>query len=197
MVKGATLQSQNDIPQTSFYSETIDYSLFHSGDLIFRRGNGILSQTVLHRDRTSEFSHVGIIKIINNRPYVIHASPGKPLGTNAIVKLETIDDFLRDASVLAAVYRLNQNHVSLGNNASSLAHEYSVRKVPFDTQFSLKSLDKFYCTELVWQAYLQSGIDLVAQNFSTLSFPFNKEPYILPSDLLSSKHIYQVHQFEW
>lgn len=191
-----TNSQHNDTQQLAQFFQTIDYSLFKSGDLIFRQGDGILSQTVLSHDRSSEFSHVGIIKMISKQPHVIHASTGNPVGVNAIVKMETIEEFLQNSSYSAALYRLKQDHANLGNNAASLAYQYSLKQIPFDAQFSLASKDRLYCTELVWRVYLQLGIDLVKQNFSTLSFPLEQKLYILPSNLLSSKYIHQIHRFE-
>lgn len=182
--------------QLDRYIQTIDRSLFRSGDLIFRQGNGVLSQAVRSRDRASEFSHVGIVKVIENQPYVIHASIGEPVGTNAVVKMETLADYLQDSTSVVGLYRLKTENAALAVGAADLAYQYSLEQIPFDSQFSLKSEDKFYCTELVWKVYLKRGLDLVDKTFTQLSFPFDREAYILPSGLIASQYIQEVARFQ-
>ncbi|MDJ0532198.1 MAG: YiiX/YebB-like N1pC/P60 family cysteine hydrolase [Xenococcaceae cyanobacterium MO_207.B15] len=182
---------------SSQYIETIDYSLLQSGDLIFRQGNGLLSQILSSKDQNSQFSHVGIVKIVRNRPFVIHASTGQPWGIDAVVKMDSLEDFLqKDLASAVAVYRLHQENTLLAENAANLAYQYSLKQIPFDPEFSLKSDDKFYCTELVWRVYLEVGIDLADSRFSQLSIPFGQEFYLLPSGLLSSRHLEQIYQLK-
>ncbi len=191
------LWSKYNYSKPKEYIKTIDYSLLQEGDLVFRQGNGILSQALELRDKNSQFSHVGIVKIIDNLPLIIHASTGKPLGNNAIVKMESIEDFLqKDLASAVGVYRLDRANYNLRKNAANLAYQYSLKQVPFDADFSLQSEDKLYCTELVWRAYLEVGIDLVDNTFSQLSFPFNQELYLLPNSLLDSKHLKQIYQIQ-
>ncbi|MCK4408266.1 MAG: hypothetical protein KAV44_11365, partial [Bacteroidales bacterium] len=43
-----------------------------NGDLVFRKGRSIASRVVLITDRASSYSHVGVIYMLNEIPYVIH-----------------------------------------------------------------------------------------------------------------------------
>jgi hypothetical protein len=177
-----------------YYIKTLNYSQLQSGDLIFRKGNGILGQALLKADSASQFSHVGIIKIVQQEVFVIHGSTGKPLGKNAFVKMESLTVFLESELASAvAIYRLkSQDHNSM-IKAVNFAYQAVLDQVPFDVNFDLENADQFYCTELVWRAYLESGIDLVEGNFSELDFPLANNQYILPKNLLESPHLKQVY----
>jgi uncharacterized protein YycO len=180
----------------SYYIKTLNYSQFRSGDLIFRKGNGLLGQALLKADSASQFSHVGIIKIIQQQIFVIHGSTGKPLGTNAFVKIESLESFLQSELASAvAIYRLKNNDQDSTITAVNFAYQAVLDQVPFDVNFDLENADQFYCTELVWRAYLASGIDLVEGNFSSLDLPLAQNWYILPKNLLESPHLQQVYYY--
>jgi len=179
------------------YIKTVDYNLFKSGDIIFRRGQGILGQALFQVDKTSEYSHVGIIKMINNRPFVIHASTGENFGQDAIVIIEDLETFLKTELTQAiSIYRLKNIDDIIGSKVANIADQYAQKKIPFDSEFNLKTKDRLYCTELVWRAYLAIEIDLVDSEFSHLSIPLGQDEYLLPSGLLNSHYLYQIYQFE-
>jgi Permuted papain-like amidase enzyme, YaeF/YiiX, C92 family len=186
---------QNQLASSTRQSiKTINYSHFSSGDLIFRKGNSLLSQTLYQTDRTSSFSHVGIVELVDRQPFVIHASLGEPLANNAEVKKDSLETFLnRESTASIAIYRLKKNDKKLGKSAASVAKRYAFKKLLFDSNFDLKTTDKLYCTELVWRAYLEIGLDLVDGHFSQLKSPLAKGDYLLPSNLLHSKYLKNIY----
>ena len=173
---------------------TFNHDLLQSGDIVFRKGNGLLSQALFSADENSKFSHVGVVKLINNQPFVIHASTGEPLGTDAVVKSDLLEIFLqRDFTSAVAVYRLQNPNHKISEKAATIAYNYAQKQLPFDSEFNLKTKDSLYCTELVWRAYLEAGIDLVDNKFNQLDIPFNQGLYLLPSGLLSSPYIQEIY----
>jgi uncharacterized protein YycO len=177
------------------YITTLNYHSFHSGDLIFRRGEGILGQALFQVDKTSPYSHVGIIQVTDYMPFVIHASTGKNLGNDALVVIEDLATFLqRDVTTAIAIYRLKNFDDKISRKAANIAYEYARQKIPFDKEFNLQNPNSVYCTELVWRAYLGAGIDLVDSKFSRLKIPLGQEEYLLPSDLLNSHYLDLIYQ---
>lgn len=179
------------------YIKTIDYNILKSGDLIFRRGQGILGQALFQIDKTTLYSHVGIITMINNRPFVIHASTGENFGEDAIVIREDLETFLKTELTNAiAIYRLKNSNDLIREKVANIADQYVQKKTYFDTEFSLKTQDRLYCTELVWRTYLAFGIDLVDNKFSDVPILPGQEKYLLPSDLLKSHYLEQIYQLK-
>ena len=168
--------------------------MLQSGDIIFRRGNSPLSRTVMAMDQSSSFSHVGLVQIVKSHPYVIHASTGKPFGRNAQVKIDTLETFLtKEYTTAVALYRVRERYRSITKQAMLVARGYALEKLPFDQEFNLETEDSLYCTELVWRAYLQGGIDLVEGEFTQLNLLLAQGNYLLPSNLLHSRYTEKIY----
>ncbi|MDR1873947.1 MAG: hypothetical protein LBQ90_02885, partial [Synergistaceae bacterium] len=77
---------------------------FRNGDVVFIRGRTWRSFLVRFTEASNDFSHVGIVCIVDGFPYVVHATPEAET-----VRLERAEDFLSPANVdRAAVYRLDR-----------------------------------------------------------------------------------------
>jgi hypothetical protein len=124
--------------------ENIFYGILKDGDIICRLGDRLWSQ--IFKDFSADdkrFSHIGIIRINNDRITVIHAEgttkPGKDF-----VKEEQLDDFLKVARTIG-IYRMTDLD---GNKISGLAMEYI--GLPFDWKFDMGDASELYCTELLY-----------------------------------------------
>jgi hypothetical protein len=138
-------------------------SLFHSGDLIFRDGRGIISSTFRKLSLTDpKYSHAGIIHRENGKIFVYHMIGGEENKTNKMRK-DLLSDFCCPIQSNAfGVYRTDQNE----NEIDSLAGYYFSNHLEFDTHFDLTTDDKMYCTELIYKILKKvSGQD----NFLPLS----------------------------
>lgn len=165
--------------------------MLQTGDIIFRRGNSVVSRFILMKDSNSPFSHAGIIRKVNGRAFVIHVVADEtPMGQSHyddVARMEPIESFLQtDRASLAAIYRLQDDASAQAMKASNIALTYTIQRRPFDFHFDLQTPYELYCTELVWRAYREAGIDLVDGKFDQLSMPLAKQAYILPSSLLRS-----------
>ncbi|WP_420629137.1 YiiX/YebB-like N1pC/P60 family cysteine hydrolase [Candidatus Leptofilum sp.] len=161
-----------------------------SGDLIFRRGIGAGRRIVELVDEQSQFSHVGLIQVLNGETFVIHAMP-EALHGAGWVRQQALADFLSESTAVA-IYRLKSDYQHLAETAVAQTIPW-IDTVPFDNAFDFSSPDSLYCTELVWLAYQQAGIDLVDGQFDELELPFQFDgTYLLPSRLSQSPYLQTV-----
>lgn len=168
-----------------------------SGDLIFRRGCSLVSRAVLAADGLSEFSHVGLLWIEGGQARVIHASPPEAEGAKGWVYSEPLFTFLSTRRArAAALYRLADGDIEIGRRAAAAARRYVRDRVPFDEKFDYADSSAFYCTELVWAAYREAGVDLVGEAFFDVRTPFQNGRYILPSALIYSPQLQKLRDTE-
>jgi len=114
------------------------------GDIICRLGDRLWS--VYFKDISpvdKRFSHLGIIRIIDEKITVINAE-GRAIEGKDYVNEVDLDYFLNIAKAIG-IYRLNDFN---GEIVSSTAMEYI--GYPFDWDFDIKSENKIYCTELLY-----------------------------------------------
>ena len=177
-------------------TDTLNLENVQSGDLIFRAGNGVAGGFLESTDPETKYSHVGLVVIQQESPFVIHASlTGDSNGGK--VMLDSLETFLaRDQATAVAVYRPRDEETI--ESAIAIAKNYVEEEIPFDSGFDLSDSERLYCTELVWRAYQEAGLDLVEAEFDTISNPFlSHDEYILPSSLIKSnqlKYIYSISQ---
>ena len=120
-----------------------DISIYlKDGDIICRLGDRLWS--LYFKDISSidkRFSHLGIIRIIDNKITVINAE-GRAIQGKDFVNEVDLDEFLEIAKAIG-IYRLNDYD---GKTVSSAALEYI--GYPFDWNFDWEDASKIYCTEL-------------------------------------------------
>jgi hypothetical protein len=139
-------------PEREPFADSFD---LRNGDVVFIRGRTWRSLLVRLAETSCDFSHVGIVRIVDGAPYVVHAAPEAKT-----VLLESAADFLSPSNVdSAGVYRLKRDP-RRAEEASRNALRYFERKIPFDRRFDIRNGDELYCTELVWLAFKSVGVDL-------------------------------------
>ena len=183
-----------DSPNIHIGSYSINETILRDGDIIFRRGTSFVSNMVLMADESSPYSHTGIIKIFEDKVFVIHSVPAETPGEKDAVKIESIDYFLiRDRATAVAVYRLMNDDTLTATTAANNALNYARINTPFDSDFNLDDDSKLYCTELVWKCYLNAGINLTEKIAEDIKIPLKQGPIILPGTLLKSKNIKHIY----
>ena len=153
-------------------------SMYHDGDLVFRRGRDVMSGLVLGRSADSRFSHVGMVVVDADQRWVVHAMPDEP-GHPGGVRRELLADFLAPAVASdAAVYRLPQLHAEERKHL----REYLLSQLgrPFDFAFALSTPDRLYCSELVLRAVQAAGLVAAPR---TVQASLVSEPLVLPDAL--------------
>ena len=150
-----------------------------AGDLLFRRGTEQVSHLVRAVDG-GDFSHVGMLIGSSGHWQVLHATPSERPGQPDAVVLDTLDFFLQPQRTQA--YRLYRVAADRGARQQALEWALAQQGQPFQLQGSEQSI---YCTTLVWQAWMQAGVNLEVL-FTQLDLPLLGGRYLLPSSLQRS-----------
>jgi hypothetical protein len=130
-------------PPKRIYAKDISAYL-KDGDILCRLGDRLWSRYFKDISLTDKrFSHLGIIRIIDDKITVINAE-GRAIAGKDFVNEVDLDDFLEIAKAIG-IYRLNDFD---GKIISSAAMEYI--GYPFDWNFDLNDENKIYCTELLY-----------------------------------------------
>ena len=122
-----------------------------AGDVIFLSAPQALWARLASRWSLPQFKHghVGMVVIgRDGEPLVVHAS-GDPTRSKATVRAVSLGKFLEEAKT-AAVFRMRD--AAAARAAAAEVEGYARRRMPFDTEFSLKSKNRLYCSEMVWRA---------------------------------------------
>ena len=172
----------------------LDTGLLETGDLIFRRGQSLSSRLVLWADGQSVYSHVGLLLMDETAPLVIHVVPAEKDDDPAYVRVDPLVNFINEKYASAVSVR-RLEHIRARHYASLAAiraSTYAREALVFDASFDLKSKDRLYCTELVWRAYLEAGIDLVDGVFLRLETPLGTGNFLPLSSLLNSHYLREI-----
>lgn len=95
----------------------VPVGILADGDLAFRRGTGLLSHVVTSASKDGVYSHVGILKQIDNEWFVIHAVPDEPdfEGDTDRVKTDPLSRFFaEDRAVRGAIARIMDDSIAEG-----------------------------------------------------------------------------------
>lgn len=163
-------------------------SLFCEGDLLFRRGTGVVGHIVASVDRKGEYSHVGIVVRRDNGWFVVHAVPHEPdfEGDFDRVKCEPADDFLtRYPKADIGLYRPEVEQEKIATAIKGALRQYE-KQVPFDHDYDLEDTTRLYCTELVEYVYGLAGVSISEGRRTEVTFPTMAGRHLMPSDLTES-----------
>lgn len=127
------------------------------GDLVFRRGRGFWSETFSDR-AGSNLSHVGVLIREQHGWAVVHAE-ADDLSLIGGVQSTPLAEFLT-GTVLRHIRRIQMSEESHEKFVIDI-RQHLKRQTPFDTSLSLDdNAQRVYCSELIWSAAQQAGIDL-------------------------------------
>lgn len=161
------------------------------GDIVFRRGGGIVSHVVTAADREGNYSHVGIVVLGDDgRPMVVHAVPGEPdfKGDPDRVKMDAPERFFSsEFTSIGEVCRVADTAVA--RQAAQVALAVYKRHTLFDHDYDDCDTTRMYCTELVVHAYLRAGLPLVGDERHEVRLPVLSADCIFPSDIRNSSSL--------
>lgn len=165
------------------------------GDIIFRKGRSLISSIVMLNDQETEYSHVGICCKTDNEMFVIHAVPGEPDEQgNEKIRCDKLSEFLTpDKASIFAFYRLTCDTSGIAAASAANALAYYRAGLPFDKALNFRNDDKLYCTELVWKAYLKSGVNITGNQFKKLNLNILTDSIILPGHIQNSALLTKIY----
>jgi hypothetical protein len=173
----------------------VELSLLQDGDLIFRRGRSVESHAVLITDSKSRFSHVGIICIENETPFVIHAVPGENKNGPDYIRKEKVTDFLAPGNASEfSIYR-SRFSKEINTMAAQIANRLYHEKVLFDKSFDLTTTNQIYCTELVLIAFQAASNHALNFNTTQLNVLFGKIEILLPGNIIEDFHFQPITNY--
>jgi hypothetical protein len=172
-------------------SSQLNQKLLCDGDIILRKGRSMASMAVCIADEYDGFSHIGIVKLVDGEPFVIHAVPGESNGPDK-VKMDPLPTFLHPsrASNLALFRPDLPGHIVA--KACSTALSYFENELLFDDEYSWESDSKLYCTELVIKAYESAGFLMGKDKMQDIDFAFFNHRLIMPSFIASEAHFKKI-----
>lgn len=168
-----------------------------SGDLAFRKGAGTKSRVVTTADKDGRYSHVGIVVETDSGFMVVHIAPGERVkGQKAdTIKMETLEEYF-------APHRAEKGEIArygdgeAGRAAAGHALRLLEKKVLFDHDYDLEDSVRMYCTELIWYAFIRSGIDITEGRRTHIGgFGSFNGDHIFPSDIYVNGKIETVCDF--
>lgn len=172
---------------------------FRSGDLVLRRGFGAESRVVVERSRSS-YSHIGILLYdsLAAEWKVIHAVPGESAqGEPEYLKCEPLCAFFSPERASAGAWMRIDCPDSVARRAALYCHRKAEEKVVFDNDYLLSDTTELYCCELVWRAYMQSGIDISSgARYDVPTIICKEGECIFPANIERGEHTLFVKQFK-
>lgn len=136
----------NNRQTESYQLSDREKSLFQSGDIILRKGKGLLSEIITnHLSDTLPVSHCGIILKSEKGMQVIHALSKSVSDTDG-VQICTLDKFTEESipnSIIVVRYKKD----TIGQIATQALY-YLRNHKPFDTKFNMQDSSAFFCSEL-------------------------------------------------
>lgn len=163
--------------------------VFADGDIILAGGVSLQSRAVTALVGGERYSHVGLIELTEDGPMVLHASPrgAGDGGVGGRVARLPLAVFLCERGYVAVrVLRLAEppepedDAPGLPARAVRIAGGLADDAVPFDNRYDLAEQEAIYCSELVWLAYAQAGLDWPEAIYSHPSLTRADGPVILP-----------------
>ncbi|WP_372474619.1 hypothetical protein AB4865_04955 [Capnocytophaga sp. ARDL2] len=130
----------------------IQMSKIQDGDIILRRGYGLLSDWVADYFNQSAYdvSHAGILYKKGEEWYVIHSLSADNRNISGVIE-ESLNSFLHYSQANKLVVVRVKNISSMQQNQLvSYAKEYVKMQTPFDKKGNIHDDSELFCTELIW-----------------------------------------------
>lgn len=172
--------------------------VLREGDVVFRRGVGVMSRMVLMADDEGIYSHIGIVVRHEGKWKVIHAVPGEPdfEGDPDRVKMEDPESFFApERAERGALMRLRIDNGRVAEKAARKAVELYRQGILFDHSYDSKDTTQMYCTEFVNYVYRCAGLLLVNGPGHRVPFPGKEVRVWFPGDVQSCKDLELIYQY--
>jgi len=167
-----------------------------TGDLVLRRGRSLASQAVILSDGRGVYSHAGVAIRRGDSVWVVHVAP-RSGGERGFVVREPLEAYLHaERASAAGVFRPDALRESRRDALAAVLDGYARRRLPFDGEYDLATPERLYCTELIWRAFRDVGIELLPWGVPLRATPLGTRRVVFPSDLARAPRMRRVATFE-
>lgn len=156
---GGCSNSTDESEITPYKLNRDEKAQLRSGDLVFRKGRGMVSNMINAMQETDyQVSHCGILVERKERLQVVSAVSSE-ISEHSGVHGVPLDTFVKNSVPQSLIaLRLKGESLQAGKRWANQARRLAKKEVPFDYSFSLESDDELYCTELIYQVLNSNGI---------------------------------------
>jgi cell wall-associated NlpC family hydrolase len=180
--------------------QCISDSALDTADIIVSAGQGIVAGTI-RLATSSDISHAslydgdgGVIEAVGEGVRQVSLEKALAGHTLAVAyRVRGMTDNLADSVVDIASSWLNKKYDTLGaagagaRNPVVCVYAFGIAACPVALAGGFKSSDKFYCSQLVLEAYRRAGVPFIAQN------PKTSQPQDLVNAYSHGKLLYVGH----
>lgn len=168
-------------PSAEPEADTYDFTMLRGGDIIVKRGKGMLSQRIVdHLNEPIPFSHCAVVTAGTDSLYIIHSVARELTGVDG-VQTVGFKQFMKDVvRGYFYVVRLKDTTVASAS-LDAAAKRFAARRVPFDYSLDQKDSTAMNCSEMVfWVLKNTTGRDLFNR------IPVNKSQALAFNSLLDT-----------
>jgi hypothetical protein len=171
----------------------LDESILQDGDLVLRHAKGFVSDAILpFSTNDPKYSHSGVVKKIDGKTYVLHASGGEENVSNTM-KRDSIALYCHPAAIFKfGVYRLDLDSAQRAQFVLQMERFYR-EGMEFDFDFDMKTDDKMYCSEMIYKSLVLATND---ENYIPLSRVIEK-PYVAIDNLYQNDHCNLIFEYDY
>jgi hypothetical protein len=158
--------------------------MLQEGDLVLRRGRGIISESLrLFSLEDPAFSHAGILVRRNGAWMVLHALGGEDNPSDKLLA-EPLAAFCRsDLNSSIRFVRLDLDACNRRRLVETALRRYALGP-SFDSDFDLETDDRLYCTEFIYKAVIEATGDTKYLPLTRLS----GREYVACDNLYRNRH---------
>lgn len=176
IVVGAILLWQYDRSESvlekhsSYRLNQDEISLLTEGDIIMRKGYGLVSRMIVQNLKEGRaLSHCGIVVKKDEDWNIIHTVSSSLSDVDGM-QIQTLQDFVHQSkpgSIVVSRLRECEDRSKIAKSA----YRYLGKAVTFDNSFDLLDSSKIYCTELIWRVFNESAqVDIYNGNYEGLGY---------------------------
>jgi len=146
--------------KTQVVSEPIKFPQFEHGDIVLKRGKGIVSKKMISAlGEEVPYSHLGIYYQKADTAFLIHSLSGGDNQQDGVQAI-SINDFVGSAKPDAVLFVRRKASVEMRNKFAEEAFNLAEKKVGFDLDFDMRDSNRIYCTELAYWSFKKAGDSL-------------------------------------
>jgi hypothetical protein len=142
-----------------------ELELLQPGDIILRQGFGAVSHAIgEYLNEPTKVSHVALLSRDNNGQWQVIQSISQRVSKTDGLQAQDLATFVSESetsSIVVVRFRGYETDQGLHLRIERAAQDYLKQQIPFDHSFSLEDSTRFFCSELLWQLFLnEAGVDI-------------------------------------